>query len=132
MTADAAAAFVRPDAQRARLLRDAPAGFDAAEWRQMAAMGWLGVLAPQEDGGLALGVDTACAIAHRLGYASWPEPFVAVAVFAVKLLAASPRSELRRHLLQGIVDGSNSPAVGWMGEVGACGQCWRCSGHRWR
>jgi alkylation response protein AidB-like acyl-CoA dehydrogenase len=77
-----------PDALRARRVRDASAGFDADAWRRMAELGWLAVVAPESADGMGLGLDGAAVIAQRLGRAAHLEPFVAVAVSAVRCLAA--------------------------------------------
>ena len=50
---------------RVRAQRNQPPGFDRDAWRQMAELGWLGVLVPEEYDGLDLGLPAAVAVAER-------------------------------------------------------------------
>ena len=118
MIADAVAAYAVPDAARTRRVRDSAEGFDAKVWRDMAEQGWLGVLVPEGQGGLALGLEAAAAIARRLGYAAFPEPYVPVAVLAARVLARAPESALRDDLLARLVAGDLLPGVAWQGVRG--------------
>lgn len=117
MLGDAAAAFAKPDPQRTRAVRDAQSGFDAEVWREMGRMGWLGAGLPEDRGGLGMGLDAAVAIARRLGYAGYREPFVGVAVTAVECLAACPDAD--PALLASIVEGRQLATLAWEPEAGA-------------
>jgi len=59
---------------------------DAALWRTFAEAGWLGVLVPEDHGGVGLGTLDAALIAAELGAAVAPGPFVASSVGAVVAL----------------------------------------------
>ncbi|MBE0627026.1 MAG: acyl-CoA dehydrogenase family protein, partial [Burkholderiales bacterium] len=52
MLRDSAADFASLDAARVRRLRGTDPGFERSRWREMAEMGWLGILIPEEQGGL--------------------------------------------------------------------------------
>jgi len=56
LTRDSAAAIVPPggDLSRIRRLRYAAPGFDLAVWREMAALGWIGLRLPEARGGYLL------------------------------------------------------------------------------
>jgi alkylation response protein AidB-like acyl-CoA dehydrogenase len=89
MIRDSAAA-VAPrggDLKRIRDLRFKQPGFDAAVWRDMAAMGWPGLRVAEDAGGSGLGMAAFCALAEELGAALAPEPLIAVAM-AARLLPA--------------------------------------------
>ena len=53
--------------QRVRALEDAGGGFDRKAWSQIAELGWLSILVPEEAGGLGLGVAEMAAIAQEAG-----------------------------------------------------------------
>jgi alkylation response protein AidB-like acyl-CoA dehydrogenase len=113
LIARSAAEFARPDAQRARHVRDTFAGHDPATWGSMAEQGWLASLLPEEQGGTGLGIRAASVIAERLGYACHTEPFVAVAVVAVRCLMLCPESSMRDELLRMITGGAQIATVAW-------------------
>jgi len=79
-SADAVGA--KGDVKRVRDLRFAGAGYDRAMWQQMAELGWVGLLVPEERGGLGLGVEALVAIAEELGARIAPEPLIESAVAA--------------------------------------------------
>jgi alkylation response protein AidB-like acyl-CoA dehydrogenase len=57
MLHDSVADFIArgTDIKRVRRLRGTQPGFERTVWRQMAELGWLGILVPEEYGGLGLG-----------------------------------------------------------------------------
>lgn len=88
------AAAVAPrggDLRRIRALRFTRPGFDPAIWREICAMGWLGIRVPEEKGGAGLGMGEYCALAEEFGAALMPEPLIgavlATAVLPQALLA---------------------------------------------
>lgn len=118
LIARSAAEFARPDAHRARHVRDSFAGHDPAVWRSMAEQGWLATLLPEERGGTGLGIRAASVIAERLGYACHTEPFVAAAVVAVRCLMLCPESSMRDELLRMITRGAQIATVAWQPPSG--------------
>jgi len=88
---DSAAAIAGPDLRRIRTLRFTRPGFDPGVWRQMAELGWTGLMVPEANGGSGLGAAELCALAEELGSALVPEPLIPCAVSA--LLLASVESE---------------------------------------
>ena len=115
------------DLPRVRALAQTRAEFDRAQWRQLADLGWLGVLVPESCGGLGLGLAEATIVAEGLGRALTPEPYTAVAVLSARLLEGLPAGVLRDELLSGIASGERLPLTAWQaqaddfsGEVAAC------------
>ena len=119
MLADAAAAFAKPDSKRIRALRGTADGFDRSVWRQMADQGWLQVLVPEDAGGLGLGLDAAVAIATRLGYANYPEPYVAAAVLPTAVLTRGDNPALAERLLSDLSSGACVMTAAWQDDGGA-------------
>ena len=69
-----------------RRLRDDPVGFDADYWRRGAELGWTSLLVAEDHGGGSIsgeGVVDLSVIAHEIGRAAAPGPFVPTNVVAV-------------------------------------------------
>ena len=118
MLADAAAAFAKPDSKRVRAARGTLPGFDLAVWRAMAGQGWFSVLVPEAQGGLGLGLAAAAAIAGRIGYSAFPEPFVAASVLTTAALTRGDNPALVAALLDAVASGERVVTLGWQNEGG--------------
>ena len=119
MLADAAAGFAKPDLARVRKLRGTDPGFDPQRWQEMAEQGWFSILASEDDGGLGLGIDAACVVARKLGYALFPEPFVAAGVMAPLALARGDNAQLKAGALAKIMGGETIASFAWQGAAGS-------------
>jgi len=104
--------------QRVRAKEDAGGGFDRAAWRQVAELGWLSILVPEDDGGLGLGIAEVCAIATEVGRSLLPEPFLDAGVHPVALLARLPAGGMRDELLGRIQSGDTVAGVAWQESAG--------------
>jgi alkylation response protein AidB-like acyl-CoA dehydrogenase len=125
MLRDSAADFASLDAARVRRLRGAAPGFERSVWQEMARMGWLGILIPEEHGGLGLKPGAAAIIAEQLGRALYPEPYSASAVAATLALLHGDNAALKERLLPQLAEGSIIAALAWQDERGGLdiGQC---------
>jgi alkylation response protein AidB-like acyl-CoA dehydrogenase len=103
---------------RVRKLREDPAEYDRAIWKTMAELGWLGVLVPEEHGGLGLGLAEAAIVARGLARELVPEPLTASAVLAVSALVGGDNTGLNRELLPQIVAGDVLPVLAWQERAG--------------
>jgi alkylation response protein AidB-like acyl-CoA dehydrogenase len=74
------AAELPGDAVRAMI--DDEVGATPALWSTMAELGWLGVLVPEDRGGLGLGLVDAVVLQEELGRLPFPGPFLSSAVLA--------------------------------------------------
>ncbi|MGH1423721.1 MAG: acyl-CoA dehydrogenase family protein [Pseudooceanicola sp.] len=103
MLRDAARGFLESAApvKNLRDNRDAGRPFDPGLWKEMAQMGWAGVLVPEDAGGSDMGHRAAGILAEDMGLTLAASPFISSAVMAATALrgAASDR-------LSGIADGS--------------------------
>lgn len=106
------------DVARARRLRETQNECDRHAWKQMAELGWLGVLVPEEYGGMELKLADMAIVAQGLARALTPEPLAAAAVLAARVLADSPNTVLKKKLLAGLAAGDLLPAVAWQEEAG--------------
>lgn len=117
---------------RRRARTEAPGGDEAEGWRDIAALGWPGMLAPEAAGGLALGLDGAAEILRAAGEHVAPEPLLAVAGLGALLLARLDTPPARA-LLGDLVAGRSLPALAWQESAGdlsavplACGcEAWK-------
>ncbi len=102
MLADGAAAFLRERAPVAalRALRDArdTTGFDRALWREMAGLGWAGMLVSADHGGMEFGHAGAGLVAEQMGRNLTASPFLSTAVMAAGALSAAPDAVQARWL----------------------------------
>lgn len=71
-----------------RALRDAnePLGYDVAGYRQMADLGWMGLVLDEEDGGSAFGYRAAGLIAEQMGRNLTAMPFISTAILSATIL----------------------------------------------
>lgn len=88
MLADSARGFLDEAAPvtHLRKLRDAGETHDAKLWREMAQMGWTGILIPEEAGGSDMGHAAAGVLAGELGKTLVSSPFLSTAVIAATAL----------------------------------------------
>src|SRR3990170_377178 len=118
MLRDSAADFATLDAARVRRLRGTDPGFERSVWREMADMGWLGVLIPEEHGGLGLDLGAAAIIAEQLGRALYPEPYSASAVTTTLALLHGDNAALKQRLLPRLAAGEIIAALAWQDQRG--------------
>ncbi|MEX2221495.1 MAG: acyl-CoA dehydrogenase [Candidatus Rokuibacteriota bacterium] len=74
--------------ERVQALALDPRGFAADLWKEIAALGWPGLLIPVELGGSGGSVGDALALVEELGRACFPSPFIASAVVATTAVSA--------------------------------------------
>jgi alkylation response protein AidB-like acyl-CoA dehydrogenase len=117
LLANVAADFAKPDPGRVRSIRDSGGRLDREMWGRLADNGWLSIMVPEELNGAGLGLDAAALVARRLGYAGFPEPFVAAGVLTPLVLAAA-EDDQRVERLEGVMAGETVAAVAWQSPHG--------------
>jgi alkylation response protein AidB-like acyl-CoA dehydrogenase len=109
MFRDAAKRFAAQRAPVAQLrkLRDQNdgVGFDREVWKEMANMGWAGVLVPDEYGGAGFGYVGAGLIAEEIGRNLSATPLLSTSVLAVTALVRGGSSTQKEALLPAIAGG---------------------------
>jgi alkylation response protein AidB-like acyl-CoA dehydrogenase len=107
---DQAAAWVADKAPVSsfRALRDSKSGqaFLPETWQAMVAMGWSGILVPQQFGGSDLGYLTCGLILEQLGRQLTASPLFASSLVGASALLLAGDSAQQEGLLPGMVDGS--------------------------
>ncbi|HMC43336.1 MAG TPA: acyl-CoA dehydrogenase family protein, partial [Acidimicrobiales bacterium] len=94
LAAEAPMAFVR------RMLDD-ERGFTDDLWQKLAGLGWLGLLVPEAQGGLGLGLVDAVVVQEELGRALFPGPYLSSAVLATLAARRLGAAELLAPLASG-------------------------------
>jgi alkylation response protein AidB-like acyl-CoA dehydrogenase len=109
MLRDAAKAWVgeKSPVTAFRKLRDSgnPDGFDRAAWREMAEMGWTGILVPEEFGGTGLGYLTLGIVLEETGRTLTASPLVSTALVAASALLLGGSEAQKREWLPKIAEG---------------------------
>ncbi|HEV7912955.1 MAG TPA: acyl-CoA dehydrogenase family protein [Albitalea sp.] len=103
---------------RVRRLRGSAPGHDAATWRQLADMGWTGILVPEAHGGLGLGLGEMAVVLEEFAKTLSPEPLSAVAVLAAGVLVQGDNQALKDELLPLAALGRLIPALAWQEDMG--------------
>ena len=74
-------------------------GFDRAAWKEMAEMGWAGILIPEEFGGTGLGYQTLGLVLEETGRTLTASPLISTALTATTaLLLAGNDAQKKKHL----------------------------------
>src|SRR5437016_2960335 len=123
MLRDSTADFVRgsKDMKKLRERRGTLPGYEPAVRRQMAELGWFGILVPEEQGGLNLGFAEMAVVLEELGKGLLGDP-LASTVLAARLLHHGANEELKARLLPGLADATALPCVAWQEGLGGLDQ----------
>ncbi len=88
-----------------RTVLDGAAPYDAALWKTMAEMGFLGTAIPEEYGGLGIGHLELCVLAEEMGRALAPLPFSSSIYLAAELIARAASEAQKRTYLPKLASG---------------------------
>ncbi len=115
MLADTARGFIAEQGNIANQLRhwrdrDCKDGFGHGLWKQMAEMGFTGMLVNEDDGGLGMGHVEAGIVLEEIGRNLTPSPFLTSSVLAVTALKHGS-ADLKGRYLPGLIAGDNVFAV---------------------
>jgi alkylation response protein AidB-like acyl-CoA dehydrogenase len=110
MLRDSARAFMADNAPIAQLrkLRDSSDadGYSKPVWATFADMGFTGVLVPEAQGGLGLGMVEAGVVMEQIGHQLTASPFLASSVVAVSLIRQAGTAAQRDHWLPKLASGA--------------------------
>ncbi|GMN03102.1 acyl-CoA dehydrogenase family protein [Erythrobacter sp. MTPC3] len=115
MLADSARGFMAEEGNIQKQLRhwrdrDCPDGFGHGLWKQMAEMGFTGMLVEEDDGGLGMGHVEAGIVLEEIGRNLTPSPFLTSSVLAATALKHGS-NDLKGRYLPGLIDGEHVFAV---------------------
>ncbi len=89
---------------RVRELMETPEGYDPALWKQMAELGWLGLLIPEEYGGAELNYVDLVVVLEEMGRGLLPSPFFGHLQGTLAVLRAGNDTQ-RKELLSAAASG---------------------------
>jgi alkylation response protein AidB-like acyl-CoA dehydrogenase len=101
--------------KRLRSLRDDRAGdgFSKALWREMAQLGWLGIVIPEAYGGAGLGFGDLMVVMEELGRGLMPEPMIATALLGAQAVLLGGTDAQKQAHLPGIAAGERLLALAY-------------------
>jgi alkylation response protein AidB-like acyl-CoA dehydrogenase len=85
--------------------KDVAAGYDRALWAEMAALGWAGILIPEQFGGAEFGYKGMGQVMEEAGRTLAASPLASSALLAAPLLLKTANEELKAALLPAIASG---------------------------
>jgi alkylation response protein AidB-like acyl-CoA dehydrogenase len=93
--------------RRIRALRDnqAPLGYSRELYAEMAKLGWLGIIFPEESGGSALGFTDLMVVLEELGRGLLPEPLLSTILLGGATIVKAGSKAQRQELLPPLVKG---------------------------
>ncbi len=110
---DSVTAFARRELSPAALRSGA---VSRERWQGLAELGLMGMMIPEDTGGLGLRIGDLVPALEALGRPLLREPLVASAVFAGTLLSKTASTEKGAELLARLAEGALLPAVAWQEE----------------
>src|SRR5665213_2181811 len=81
-------------------------GFDRAAWREMAEMGWAGIIIPEEFGGTGLGYLTLGLVLEETGRTLTTSPLISTALTATTALLLGGNNAQKTEWLPKIAEGA--------------------------
>jgi alkylation response protein AidB-like acyl-CoA dehydrogenase len=107
-----------------RALMEDSSGMTPALWKKLAEQGWLGLIAPEEHGGMALGIVDLVVLLEEMGRAVVPGPFFSTVLLGGLALLEAGSDAQKKAWLPKICSGEARATLAWMepsAEMGAAG-----------
>src|SRR5215813_13991427 len=107
-----------------RKLMDGSEGITPELWKKLAEQGWLGLIAPEEYGGMALGIVDLVVLLEEMGRAVVPGPFFSTVLLGGLALLEAGTEAQKKAWLPKICAGEARATLAWMepsAEMGAAG-----------
>ncbi len=90
---------------KVRALMDDARGFDEAIWKEIAALGWLGIAIPEEYGGVGLSIAEVAPVMEQMGRNVMATPFFSTTLAAQALIAGGTEDQ-KNEILPKIAEGA--------------------------
>lgn len=86
-------------------------GHDGALWREMAGLGWMGLMVPEKNGGAGMGMDDLGVLLEEMGRSLLPGPFFASAVAATSMILRVGTEDQQAEWLLALAEGTSIGTV---------------------
>ena len=86
-----------------RNLADTNPGHSSELWQKMAALGWMGLLVPEEYDGIGWSFVEQAVLLEEMGYALCPVPFISTTILGAQTLLMAGNEEQKRDILPNVV-----------------------------
>jgi len=90
--------------EKVRALMETESGYDADVWREIGALGWLGIAIPEEYGGVGLSLTEVVPVVEQMGRRMMHTPFVATTLAAQAIVVGgteAQKAEILPQIAQG-------------------------------
>jgi len=107
-----------------RKLMDGPEGMTPDLWRKLAEQGWLGLIVPEEFGGMGLGIVDLVVLMEEMGRAVVPGPFFSTVLLGGLAILEAGSEAQKKAWLPRLTSGEARAALAWMepsADLGARG-----------
>jgi alkylation response protein AidB-like acyl-CoA dehydrogenase len=114
--------FVRDNTPKLTVqkLQETDTGTTPELWQKMAALGWTGIIIPEQFGGAGLSLESAGALAEALGSAPMPGPWFSSSVLGSEVVIQTASDEQKKTVLPAVASGKavlalamTEPAFSW-------------------
>ncbi|RJP58247.1 MAG: acyl-CoA dehydrogenase [Deltaproteobacteria bacterium] len=104
---ESVASFVKKDHSfdRLRHLRNDPLGYSKEVWKKMAELGWMGLIYPEEYGGLELDFAFVMVLLEEFGRGLLPEPWISNVLLGGNLVLMGGSESQKHEVLPGVISG---------------------------
>jgi alkylation response protein AidB-like acyl-CoA dehydrogenase len=107
-----------------RKLMDSPEGMTPELWKKLAEQGWLGLIVPDEHGGMGLGIVDLVVLMEEMGRAVVPGPFFSTVLLGGLAIFEAGTDAQKKAWLPRLASGEARAALAWMepsADLGARG-----------
>ncbi|MCZ6784492.1 MAG: acyl-CoA dehydrogenase family protein, partial [Proteobacteria bacterium] len=81
-----------------RRIAETPDGYSTEQWKQLAELGWLGLVIPERYGGSDLGWEELVVLLEETGRTLFPAPLVSTTLAASAILESGSEAQKERWL----------------------------------
>jgi len=99
---------------KVRTLMDGPEAMDPALWAKLAEQGWLGLISPEEYGGMGLGFVDLVVLMEEMGRAVVPGPYFSTVLLGGLAILEAGAAAQKKEWLPKIAEGEKRATLGWM------------------
>src|SRR5215475_5241514 len=104
-----------------RKLMDGPEGMTPDLWKKLAEQGWLGLVVPDEFGGMGLGIVDLVVLMEEMGRAVVPGPFFSTVLLGGLAILEAGSEAQKKAWLPKLTSGEARATLAWMEPSAAVG-----------